>query len=163
MNILSYTGFVYLIECGGIYKVGCTTNLEKRIRNHQTGLPSPVTFIDSFQSYNHTKDESRIHRLLEKYKVQGKTEWFNIPKSWLDKKKTWFYSEYATPKTQEEIDDAEFTQRIRFCRIVIELPKLAQKMGGLNDQDFKSLYALCVRDYECYKALVEDGAIEVIS
>lgn len=156
MSNLSYGGFVYLIECCGVYKIGCTQDLEKRLNGHQTALPGNVVLVASFPSVNHRADEARIHDLLVKYRVKGKKEWFSIPKSWLKRKDEWFYSQVEA-KTQEQKEDEEYSQYIRFCSVVLAMPSLAQKIAKMNDDDFKVLVEVARRDYAIYEMLVEDG------
>ena len=161
MSNLSHSGFVYLIECGGVYKVGCTKNINKRIRSHQSGLPLPVKMVASFPSVDHRKDESRIHEFLAEHKVQGKKEWFHIPECWLKRMDEWFFPE-CIEKTQEQQEEEQYKQHIRFCSTVLQMPSLAQKMANLSDEDFQTLFEVCRRDYAFYLALIEDGAMKPI-
>lgn len=161
MTNLSHSGFVYLIECGGVYKVGCTTNIDRRIRSHQSGLPFPVKLVAYFSSFDHPKDETRIHGFLAKYKVQGKKEWFDIPECWLKRMDEWFFPE-CIEKTQEQQEEEQYKQHIRYCSTVLQMPSLAQKVAKLSDEDFQTLFDVCRRDYAFYMALVEDGAIDPI-
>lgn len=145
-----------MIECCGVHKVGCTQDIEKRLKSHQSALPGEVVVVAYFPSEDHRVDEARIHDFLRKYRVKGKKEWFSIPKSWLKRKDEWFYSQ-VEPKTQEQKEDEEYAQHIRFCSTVLAMPSLAQKLAGMNDEDFKILFEIARQDYAIYEMLVEDG------
>jgi hypothetical protein len=70
---------IYLIKSGnGLYKVGKTRNLAKRIRDLQTGNPNKLEIVDSFQTDDPGTVEAILHDMLSPYHVKG--EWFRIPK-----------------------------------------------------------------------------------
>lgn len=72
-------GFVYLIQdvYNNTYKIGVTKNLEKRMRNLQTGNTCELRLVDSFKTEYPYRLESMLHRSLEQYRE--KNEWFSLP------------------------------------------------------------------------------------
>lgn len=66
--------YIYVLKCNDAVKVGYTTDLDKRIKSHQTSNP----FIEFICSYEGSiKDESLIHKKLHNYIKDGCREWFN--------------------------------------------------------------------------------------
>lgn len=79
-NIPSQPGYVYLawaIETPR-YKIGYSVNLEKRLRNLNSGqAPYPIQMIHSFYTINMAMDEEKLHKAFRAYQVYG--EWFELP------------------------------------------------------------------------------------
>jgi len=72
--------FVYLIKTRDLeeYKIGFTKgNVEKRLKNLQTGCPSELVLVECFESEFSTKIESSLHFMWDHYRVSG--EWFYFP------------------------------------------------------------------------------------
>lgn len=68
---------VYLMECGGRYKVGVSADTSKRLRQLDN-RPFPVMLLASSQQLTHPFEAEReIHEWLEAYRVSG--EWYDIP------------------------------------------------------------------------------------
>jgi hypothetical protein len=66
--------YIYVLKCQDAVKVGYTTNLEQRIKSHQTSNP----FAEFVCSYNGSiEDEKYIHKKLSKHLKEGCKEWFN--------------------------------------------------------------------------------------
>jgi len=68
---------VYLLKTRDLdeYKIGFTKgNVKKRIKNLQTGCPSEIIIVDSFESKYATKIESTLHFMWDRFRVNG--EWF---------------------------------------------------------------------------------------
>ena len=59
------------------YKIGITkNNISKRLKQLQTGNPSLLEVIHTFESKYASKIESNFHRLLENKNIKG--EWYNL-------------------------------------------------------------------------------------
>ncbi len=65
--------FVYLLKVSneGIYKIGVSKNVEKRVKQLQTGNPEPIEILKSFLSQYPYKLESVLHRRYNYNHVQG--------------------------------------------------------------------------------------------
>ena len=68
---------VYLIECGGRYKVGVSENTERRV-TELNDRPFPAKLITKSEPVHCAFEAEReIHEWLDSYRVNG--EWFDIP------------------------------------------------------------------------------------
>ncbi|WP_461091355.1 GIY-YIG nuclease family protein [Spirosoma gilvum] len=75
---------VYLLHAAGRYKIGISTNIDKRIAAIQNGCPYPVTLIaksrpESLVLESARSIESKIHSDLAEFRVVG--EWFSLSHS----------------------------------------------------------------------------------
>lgn len=69
--------YVYLLKTPeNIYKIGVATNVEKRIKQLQTGCADKITLVDKFLSKYPFKIESTLHRRYECDKIKG--EWYYL-------------------------------------------------------------------------------------
>jgi predicted GIY-YIG superfamily endonuclease len=85
--------FVYLLESAHCYKIGIAENVEKRIRQLQTGNPHKIYLIYSFLVKDRDEAlrlESRFHEILRRFNKSG--EWYLL--KWQDAKtiKGMFYA-----------------------------------------------------------------------
>lgn len=73
-------GYVYLIEDtdNNRYKIGVTKDLDKRLRNLQTGNSNQLKFLCAYKTNYPYRLESMLHRKFEQYREIN--EWFNLPK-----------------------------------------------------------------------------------
>lgn len=70
-------GTVYLINAWGTdkYKIGITkSDVEKRIKQLQTGCPDKIVLVNTYESKNYRHLESWLHREHTSKRVEG--EWF---------------------------------------------------------------------------------------
>ena len=74
---------IYLLECGGRYKVGCSKNVERRIKELDN-RPFPLNIVcksplleDAFGK------EQKLHEILNDYRIKG--EWYDFPKEIVEK------------------------------------------------------------------------------
>jgi hypothetical protein len=75
-------GNLYLLNAWGTnkYKIGVTkNNVEKRIKQLQTGCPDEIILINQYKSDVYRKIESWLHRKFKSKKVEG--EWFILDDS----------------------------------------------------------------------------------
>lgn len=118
-KMVKQTGYVYLIECDGYFKVGKAASVKARLNQLQTGSPHKMNLIASFKSKNCSEDEKRIHEILSDFNVRG--EWFSIPLEKMASLKEWFNpSAFSSVKPQvntncirENISFAEWIPRYK--------------------------------------------------
>lgn len=70
--------FVYLIRCSenSNYKIGTTKNINKRIKELQTGNAEQLYLVDKYESDNAFKIEKALHNFfIHKKKIN---EWFDF-------------------------------------------------------------------------------------
>ena len=69
-------GFVYLVECLGLYKIGVTRNIESRLKSMDTDNPFKKKLIHCFKSYYYIDIEKCLQDKLRIKNV--KNEWFDL-------------------------------------------------------------------------------------
>ena len=70
--------WVYVVTGGPRHvKIGISVDIENRLPQLQTGCPYRVQLVQSWQTREARKVESRAHTALAKYRSMG--EWFGIP------------------------------------------------------------------------------------
>lgn len=74
-------GYVYLLQPIGhnIYKIGCTTNLERRLKGYKSLYKFPVEFIAHIHYEDYQQAEQQWHTKYDKYHLVG--EWYVLPDS----------------------------------------------------------------------------------
>ena len=84
-------GYVYLVHALGTkrYKIGRTTNPDKRMETLKHCSPFPLKLLGILQTDNFVLEEKRLHKIASSYRVHG--EWFELPSSWLKDLNAWFY------------------------------------------------------------------------
>jgi len=70
-------GFIYLIKCNGIYKVGITQNIKKRFNKYKTENPFEAEIINCALIKGYKLLEQKLLEDLKEYNIRG--EWFNLP------------------------------------------------------------------------------------
>ena len=68
--------FIYIIKNNGKYKIGYTSNFEKRIKNYKTHLGN-VDLILLYESYKAFEIEEDIHLTKNKNK-ENPSEWYEL-------------------------------------------------------------------------------------
>lgn len=79
-NVSTQPGYVYLAWATETprYKIGYSVNLEKRLRDLNSGqAPYPIQIIYSFYTIDMARDEEKLHKAFKAYRVYG--EWFELP------------------------------------------------------------------------------------
>lgn len=86
---LSYTfsphvGYVYLLKPVGhnVYKIGCTTDLERRMKTFQRERSYPLEYVASIFVDDCEGLESGFHKKYAQYYLIG--EWFVLPQTVVD-------------------------------------------------------------------------------
>lgn len=72
------TNKIYLIKSlnEGLYKIGVSNRPNNRLKEVQTGNPSPVGIVHLYESENAYKIESVLHNRYSHYNTHG--EWFEL-------------------------------------------------------------------------------------
>jgi len=65
---------VYLIQFLHWYKIGCSSDLDLRIRNLEAHLPDELAIIHIWPCRNYRRLEQRFHNTFRAKRVKG--EWF---------------------------------------------------------------------------------------
>lgn len=106
---MSQAGFVYLIWAEGTdkYKIGVTTDLEKRVAILQTGCPARLRIISFFKTEDMLAVESGIHAKWCDFQILG--EWHQIPPTEISK----LLSEFRDPQKTLSLNEiSEFQRKI---------------------------------------------------
>lgn len=70
------TGYVYLFKADKIYKIGCTTNIDERIKGLSTGSIHNIICVHKFKTTDMFRDEKFIQKLYKDKQLKG--EWFEL-------------------------------------------------------------------------------------
>jgi len=72
-------GTLYLVHHRetGQTKIGCTSDLDRRLRSLQTGIPGTVTLIFNVWCYDRYRAEAIMARKYRQHKMLG--EWYTFP------------------------------------------------------------------------------------
>ncbi len=81
---MSIVAYVYVFKSGPFYKIGYTTNIEKRLSVYRWYNPS-IKIVHIIKSYNALKLEHQLHlqfatknACIKKYFKGNGTEWFKL-------------------------------------------------------------------------------------
>lgn len=81
---MSYSCYVYIIECGGFLKIGMSKDPSSRARSINTSTPFEVKTIKTF-GFKHIDEakfaEKLIHETLSDLDLHKKLEWFSCSES----------------------------------------------------------------------------------
>jgi len=75
-------GFIYFARAGSVFKIGRSTNPEKRIASLATGCPEPVRLYRKVQVQDMAAAEAFFHRHLKTKRSHG--EWFKVSQCEID-------------------------------------------------------------------------------
>jgi hypothetical protein len=67
---------IYVLKSDGFYKIGTSVDIDKRIKELQTGNPHTIECIFSRQVPEAYKVEQSLHASFEKHRIIG--EWFKF-------------------------------------------------------------------------------------
>lgn len=101
----SKTGYVYLIQAGDLYrfKIGCATNLEKRLSSLKTASPVPLCLLGAKKVADMYAEEKNWHKLFSATRKKG--EWFDLdPKQFLNIVRA-FKIKYGIRPSDRTLDD----------------------------------------------------------
>ena len=71
-----FKGIVYMLESGGNYKIGMTTNLGRRITEIGTLMPDPLVVAHQIHTNRPEAIEAHWHRRFASKRKKG--EWFAL-------------------------------------------------------------------------------------
>lgn len=82
-------GYVYLLQPVGhnVYKIGCSTDVERRMKTLQRRRGYKLQCIARIWSGNHTQLEQWIHRKFKHYRLDG--EWYALSTEAVEQFKLW--------------------------------------------------------------------------
>ena len=72
-------GFVYVVKCAELYKIGATKNATQRIARFETAYPHDLRVVRVAQVPNMAHIEKTLHARFAEKRVKG--EWFNLNSS----------------------------------------------------------------------------------
>ena len=67
---------VYALECKGLYKIGKTDDLEKRVKSLETGNPFPMQVVHVIFTEQYHQVEGALHQMFAA--DRAKNEWFSL-------------------------------------------------------------------------------------
>lgn len=76
-SAIKIDGYVYLLESGGVYKIGRAKVVDNRIKQIQPKLPHPVELLHTIPCENMAHAEASLHAKYKDFRLNG--EWFNLP------------------------------------------------------------------------------------
>ena len=85
-------GEIYIMECEGRYKIGWSTNTQRRRKGFQTGNPFKIHIVEVFyfsDATNVCEIEASIHKALKKNGSLVRGEWFNLTGQELESLRMW--------------------------------------------------------------------------
>jgi hypothetical protein len=80
--------YTYILESNGIYKIGVTQDIPKRIKSLQVGNPHPIRLLDYMISSAGPSCEHQIHLHFRHRRVSG--EWFALNEADITTIRGWF-------------------------------------------------------------------------
>jgi Meiotically up-regulated gene 113 len=69
-------GYVYLVRCGGFYKIGLAKDANKRLSGLKTSSPFEIEMVKTWRCKRPDTIERTLHEQFEKFRVRG--EWFQF-------------------------------------------------------------------------------------
>jgi len=131
-------GYVYLIACGELHKIGIASDIAKRVAQMQTGNPLPLTLVGHMKCSAPALVEANLHKTYEGKRASG--EWFRLDRADVADILARFVAETndATPisakSNQIYTQDKQFTvamldSAIKYCRLA-GIPVRAKNKDG---------------------------------
>lgn len=82
-------GYIYVVRSGlsNLYKIGRTTNFQKRLKTLQTSCAVPLTIVKTFFSHDAVSLEKAAHDKFAHFRQKG--EWFDLNSEQLTQLLSW--------------------------------------------------------------------------
>lgn len=133
-------GYVYLIACGELHKIGIASDIAKRIAQMQTGNPVQLTLVGYMKCGTPALVETSLHKAYESKRASG--EWFRLDRADVAEILAQFTAETtdATPvsvkSNQIYTQDKRFTvamldSAVKYCQLAGIRIQYANKDGRL--------------------------------
>jgi hypothetical protein len=81
------SGYTYIVECGGLYKIGYTTDIPRRLSAFQVANVKPVTLVCFWLTLCPAIIEAELHIHFHHRRVRG--EWFSLTRAEVERAKSW--------------------------------------------------------------------------
>ncbi|HAA28666.1 MAG TPA: hypothetical protein DCE56_14500 [Cyanobacteria bacterium UBA8553] len=84
------SGYIYVVRSGSsnLYKIGRTTNFQKRLKTLQTSCAVQLTVVKTFMSLDAVSLEKAVHSKFAHFRQKG--EWFELNSEQLAQLLSWF-------------------------------------------------------------------------
>ena len=69
-------GYVYLLKCGEMYKIGYSLKPRKRLKQFRTGSPHPIEVVHTIRTAHYKQIEKQLHWKFGSSRRMG--EWFSL-------------------------------------------------------------------------------------
>jgi hypothetical protein len=108
-------GYIYLLKCGELYKIGFSLKPRKRLKQFRTGSPHPIELVHTLRTPHFKMLEQILHRRFAQKRQTG--EWFKLDPEDVEHIKS-VNGIGRTPQEQDESDqrEAEFQARSKIQR-----------------------------------------------
>lgn len=75
-NLARWDGYVYLLESNGVYKIGKSVNVNRRLTQISPVMPYPVELLHAIRTTDHSALEAQLHEMFAPKRLNG--EWFEL-------------------------------------------------------------------------------------
>lgn len=75
-NLARWSGYVYLLKSNGVFKIGKSINVDRRLTQISPIMPYPVELVHAIRTTNHTALEAQLHEMFDAKRLNG--EWFEL-------------------------------------------------------------------------------------
>jgi hypothetical protein len=69
-------GTIYVLKCEDYFRIGFTTNLKRRFRDYELGLPFKIELL--FYAPGTVRNEYELHMTFKEWLVDGKKSWYHL-------------------------------------------------------------------------------------
>lgn len=99
-------GYIYIIQCLNMFKIGRTEKPKNRILTYKTENPFPIKLIGIYRSSNYIDDEQILHKCYKNQRIRG--EWFRLKKKDINQIINYFYPPiWHHPKKKMDIPQSQ--------------------------------------------------------
>lgn len=87
--------YIYVLKCNNAVKIGKTSNIDRRIREHKSSNPFIILVYKKICSQ---KYEKYLHRKLKSHLIKGATEWFEYYDGIIEDIDSWLSEDFSGEK-----------------------------------------------------------------